>query len=195
MGNYAKIPLGYYQSEDTIFLGRNLLGKYIFSNLHGEGLTGGIITETEAYMGPLDKACHAYNNRRTKRTEVMYKPGGVCYIYLCYGMHHLFNIVTHKKNMPHAILIRAIEPVVGTEIMLKRCRRQSPKQNWTSGPGILTKALGITLAQNGFSLDGEQIWLEDRGLKIVDEKIEITPRIGIDYAEEYVDRPWRFLMR
>lgn len=195
MEKYKKLPLSYYQDEDTLELCRNLLGKYLFTNLNGEGLTGGIITETEAYMGPEDKASHAYNNRRTKRTEVMYHSGGISYVYLCYGLHHLFNIVTHKTDIPHAILIRAFEPVVGIDIMLKRSQRKKPSSNWTSGPSLMTKALGITTAHSGLSLLGEEIWLEDRGLEIYDEQIEITPRIGIDYAEEYAAYPWRFLAR
>src|SRR6185503_19523721 len=115
------------------------LGKYLFTNLNGEGVTGGIITETEAYMGPADKASHAYNNRRTKRTEIMYHAGGVCYVYLCYGMHHLFNIVTHKEDVPHAILIRAFHPVIGIDVMLKRCNRPKATPKWTAGPALLTK--------------------------------------------------------
>lgn len=195
MEKYQKLPISYYQEEDTLSISRNLLGKYIFTNLHGEGLTGGIITETEAYMAPQDKASHAYNNRKTRRTEIMYHSGGVSYIYLCYGLHHLFNIVTHKEDIPHAILIRAFEPLVGIDIMLKRCNRQDIKPNWTAGPALLTKALGITLKENGLLLIGEEIWLEDRGIVVKDDKVKITPRIGIDYAEEYADKPWRFVMR
>lgn len=186
-----KLPLSYYQQEDTLKLSQDLLGKYLFTNFNGE-LTGGIITETEAYMGPADKASHAYNNRRTKRTEVMFHSGGVCYVYLCYGMHHLFNIVTHKAAIPHAILVRAIKPIIGIELMLQRCQRQKAQPPWTSGPALLTKALGITIKHTGTSLAGEQIWLEDRGLTIDPGTIVASPRIGIDYAEEYAELPWRF---
>jgi|694.fasta_scaffold14034_11 DNA-3-methyladenine glycosylase len=187
-----KLPLAWYQDEDTLRLSRELLGKYLFTKLHGEGVTGGIITETEAYMGPADKASHAYNNRRTKRTEVMFHPGGICYVYLCYGLHHLFNIVTHGADTPHAILVRAIMPTTGIEIMLKRTKRQKATPGWTSGPALLTKALGITTKQSGLSLVGDEIWLEDRGIAVDPSEIIIGPRVGIDYAEEFVGHPWRF---
>lgn len=189
---HSKLPLCYYQNKDTLALSQDLLGKYLLTNLRGEGITGGIIVETEAYMGPEDKASHAHKNRRTKRTEVMFHAGGVCYVYLCYGLHHLFNIVTHQADVPHAILIRAIEPVVGIEVMLKRSHRTKPTPGWTSGPALLTKALGITVQHSGISLDGDKIWLEDRGLVITSDLILATPRVGIAYAQEYAQHPWRF---
>ena len=152
-----------------------------------------MIIETEAYKGAEDKACHAYNNRRTKRTEVMFAPGGYAYVYFCYGMHHLFNIVTHKENTPHAILIRALKPTHGIETMLKRRKKTSINKTLTSGPATTAQALGIHTIHSGLKLTGSQIWLEDRGVIIPKTQIQATPRIGIDYAEEDRMLPYRFL--
>lgn len=188
------IPLTYFQQEDTVALARALLGKYLFSCIGPEGMvTGGMIIETEAYCGAEDKACHAYNNRRTKRTETMFSAGGVAYVYFCYGMHHLLNIVSHRKDVPHAILVRAIVPEVGIELMLKRRKKEKVTRTLTSGPGSLCQALGITKEHDRIFLDGDQIWLEDRGVVIPDQQIQATPRIGIDYAEEDAENPWRFV--
>lgn len=155
-------------------------------------MTGGIITETEAYKGAEDKACHAYQNRRTKRTEVMFNAGGVAYVYLCYGMHHLFNIVTHQEGTPHAILVRALFPTDGIETMLKRRNKTKLDKTLTTGPGSLSQALGIQTKHSGTPLTHPTIWIEDRGLVIEKEKILSSPRVGIDYAEEHALLPWRF---
>jgi DNA-3-methyladenine glycosylase len=179
----------FYQREDVLTIGRELLGKFLFTNIGGE-MTGGMIIETESYKGAEDKACHAYNNRRTARTEVMFAPGGVAYIYFCYGMHHLFNIVTNKKDIPHAVLIRAIQPLFGIETMLKR-RKKRPL---AAGPGSLTQALGMNRSHNGLSLQGPTIWLEDRQVPISPEQITASSRIGIAYAEEHALLPWRFCL-
>ncbi len=154
-----------------------------------------MIIETEAYRGPEDKASHAYGNRRTNRTEVMYKAGGICYVYLCYGIHALFNIITNTHDIPHAVLIRALHPVDGIPWMLKRRKKSKLDAKLTSGPGTLTQALGITLAHNGLSLHGPQIWIEDRGFKIDPKNIHASPRIGIDYAGEHALLPWRFTLK
>ena len=114
-----KLPLSYYQSSDVVGLARNLIGKHLFTQVEGK-VTAGMITETEAYAGVSDRASHAFGERRTERTKVMYNEGGYCYIYLCYGMHHLFNVVTGKRNEPHAVLIRGIYPNIGIEHILKR---------------------------------------------------------------------------
>lgn len=190
-----KLPAAYFKNEDTLFLSRDLLGKFLITNLNDHGETGGMIVETEAYMAPDDKASHAYNFRRTERTEVMYRSGGIAYVYLCYGMHHLFNIITHKVDMPHAILIRALEPTDGIEAMLARCGKMKTTPRLTSGPALLTKALGIRNIHTGVNLSEDQIWIEDRGISIPEERIEATPRIGIDYAEEFKTVPWRFTIK
>lgn len=188
-----KLPLSFYQHDDVIALSKALIGKYLLTNLGPEKtITGGMIVETEAYHGAEDKASHAYGNRRTKRTETMFSAGGTAYIYLCYGMHNLFNIVTNKRDVPHAILIRAIRPEVGVDVMLARRKKKHLVPSLTSGPGTLCEALGITRAHDRLSLDGSEIWLEDRGITIPPVFIRASPRIGVDYAGEDALNPWRF---
>ncbi len=188
-----KLPASYYQSEEVVMLAKNLLGKYLYSNIN-KTLTGGIITETEAYAGVTDKASHAYNGRRTTRTETMYQLGGISYVYFTYGMHHLFNVVTGKKEVPHAILIRAIYPLTGCEIMLKRTGKQKINHQLTNGPAKMAKALGINKSHNGISLTGNIIWIEDNGISVYENDIKATPRIGIDYAGEDALLPYRFIL-
>jgi DNA-3-methyladenine glycosylase len=185
------IPLSYYCNPDLLFLARDLLGKYLFTNFKGT-LTGGMIVETEAYRGPEDRASHAYNNRRTERTEIMYGEGGHCYIYFIYGLHALFNIITNTVDIPHAILIRAIEPEFGIEEMVKRRKKLQAYKKLASGPGTLTQALGITLVHNKLPLDRPPIWLEDRNIIIPERAIIVGKRVGVDYAEEDAHLPWRF---
>jgi DNA-3-methyladenine glycosylase len=188
------LPHTFYQTTDTPTLARQLLGKILATRIHGT-LTTGIITETEAYTGIHDKASHSYGNRRTKRTETMYLPGGHAYIYLCYGIHHLFNIVTGPRNHPSAILIRAIQPLHGLPTILKRRHAKKPTPNLTSGPGTLTQALAITTKHDRTNLTlGKTIWIEDHGIQIKQKHITTTPRIGIDYAQEHTHLPYRFLI-
>jgi DNA-3-methyladenine glycosylase len=181
----------YYLNNDVVELSRNLLGKILCTQFDKQ-FSCGIIAETEAYRGPEDRASHAYGNRRTKRTEVMFQEGGRCYIYLCYGMHHLFNVVTNVEGVPHAILIRSLLPLEGVELMAERRNKSIEDKLISRGPGTLTKALGITTALNGFSLNSPPIWIEDRGITIPADAIKISARIGIDYAEEDALLPWRF---
>ena len=177
-------------------LSRDLIGKYLFTCLEPEKVvTGGMIIETEAYRGVDDRASHAYNNKRTPRTEVMFSKGGVAYIYFCYGIHHLFNVVTNKEGVPHAVLIRAIQPEVGIDVMVKRRGKKSAIPTLTSGPGYVCQALGMTRQQTGISLTSDSIWLEDRGVFIPDDQIQVTPRIGVDYAKEDAFKPWRFVLK
>jgi DNA-3-methyladenine glycosylase len=154
-----------------------------------------MIIETEAYRAPEDKASHAYGMRHTQRNTVMYKAGGICYIYLCYGLHSLLNVVTHQEGMPHAILIRAIEPTIGVDIMLKRRNKQRVDRTLTGGPGTLAQALGINQCHNGLSLTSTRIWIEDRGVIIPEDNILASPRVGVDYAEEDALLPWRFRIK
>jgi len=187
------LPLSFYTRSDVIQVAKDLLGKYLLTHIDGV-VTGGMIIETEAYRGAEDRACHAYNNRRTKRTEVMFQEGGVAYVYLCYGMHNLFNVVTHQKDTPHAILIRAIEPEVGLETMQKR-RKTDKLSLLSSGPGKVSQALGIDTSHTGQPLEGAPLWIEDRGKKFKPEEIEATPRIGVAYAKEDALLPYRFILR
>jgi len=185
-----KTPLNFYRHSEVLQIGKDLLGQTLFTRFDGK-LTGGMIIETESYMGAEDKACHAYGNRKTQRTRVMFENGGVAYVYLCYGIHHLFNIVTHKAGIPHAILVRAISPTHGIETMLKRRKKTKLSPSLTNGPGTVTQALGIHTRHSGVSLISDQIWLE-KGLEINPDHILCSPRIGVAYAEEHALLPWRF---
>ncbi len=184
------IKASYYLNPDVVSLAKDLIGKTLCTRINNT-LTCGIITETEAYAGVNDKASHAYNGRQTKRTEVMYSKGGVSYIYLCYGIHKLFNIVTNVKGIPHAILIRAIYPTVGIDEIVKR-RGIKLSHHLCIGPGKVTQALGIDLLHNNLSLTGKEIWLQDDKVKIKESDIQVGPRIGIDYAGEDAKLPYRF---
>ena len=176
---------------DAFELAQNhLLGAYLCSEIDGE-LTAGMITELEVYIGAEDKACHAYLNRKTPRNAVMFEQGGVSYVFFVYGMYNQFNVVVSPTGTANAILIRGLEPVAGLEIM-KRRRKCDKISNLTTGPGKLCQALGITREHNAVDLGGNLLWLSPR---TESPEAAATPRIGIDYAEEYKDKPWRFLIK
>jgi len=185
-----KLPPKYYLQDDVVQVARDLLGKLLVTNIDNVR-TAGMIVETEAYCGSNDKASHANNGRRTARTEVAYQTGGVAYVYLCYGIHHLFNVVVNQEDKADVVLIRAIEPVEGIEIMSSRRNMSLMKKQLTAGPGALTQALGIKTAMSGTSLSGDEIWIEE-GRKVVAKDIRIGTRVGVDYAEEDALKPWRF---
>ncbi|MBA3662764.1 MAG: DNA-3-methyladenine glycosylase [Bacteroidetes bacterium] len=185
------LPASYYQHKDVVKIARDLLGKTLCTKINGK-LTAGIITETEAYAGVVDKAAHSYGGRRTKRTETMYSHGGVSYVFLCYGIHHLFNIVTNVRDVPEAVLIRAIHPTKGIEEILKRRNAKSLSKNLCVGPGKVSSALGIQTLHDNLTLTGKTIWLEDTGIKIKNADIHAGPRIGVDYAGEDALLPYRF---
>jgi DNA-3-methyladenine glycosylase len=191
MLNKKKISKDFYQNINVTEIAVQLLGKQLFTNINGE-LTGGIIVETEAYNGITDKASHAYGGRFTDRTKTMYKEGGVSYVYLCYGIHYLFNVVTGPLNCPQAVLIRAIEPLVGLDIMLRRRNMTTFKPAVCSGPGALSKALGITKELNDEDLGGNEIWIEEVDCDVYSQKVLTAKRIGVDYAQEDALLPWRF---
>lgn len=184
----------FYMNKDVVALARQLLGKVLVTNIGGK-YCAGIISETEAYEGETDKASHAYGGRRTKRTETMYMPGGHAYVYLCYGIHHLFNVVTHNEGVPHAILLRGILPLDGIETMLQRRNKNKVDKSLCSGPGTLSQAMGISVLHDRTSLTGQLIYIEDRGIKIPDEAVVVGPRIGVDYAADHALFPYRFLIR
>ena len=183
----------FYTRKDVIKIAKELLGKIIVTHFD-EQLTAARITETEAYNGIVDKASHAYNDRRTKRTEVMYGGGGAAYVYLCYGIHHLFNVVTNLKGVPHAVLIRAAEPLVGIETMLKRTNKKQLDKTVTSGPGNVSKALGIDVHHTGNDLMSENFFIADDGFRLSKKEIVSTTRIGVDYAAEDALLPYRFFI-
>lgn len=189
----TKLPVSFYQNEDVVEVAKQLLGKMLFTNINGK-LTGGIITETEAYDGVIDKACHAYGGRNTNRTATMYLAGGVTYVYLCYGIHHLLNVVSGTAGNPQAVLIRAIEPTEGIELMLERRKMEKLAPRITAGPGALSQALGIDKQLNAKVLSDNEIWIEDR-LGYADEEIVATTRIGVSYAQEHALWPFRFYLK
>ena len=189
MANTSIISKDFYLNDDVIKLSQAFLGKSIETNIN-QKKTIGMIVETEAYAAPEDRASHAFKNKITKRNKIMFADGGIAYVYLCYGIHTLFNIVTNKKSIPHAILIRAIEPLNGISIMEKR-RNLSYSYNLTSGPGKLTQALGISIKHNGLSLMGPEIIIREYK-KIPKNNITVSPRVGIEYAGKDVLNPWRF---
>lgn len=189
-----KLKRYYYLQEDVVAVAQDLLGKTLCTNINGK-LTSGIITETEAYAGVNDKASHSFGGKRTPRNEVMYAKGGTGYVYLCYGLHHLFNVVTNKENIPHAVLIRAIKPLEGIETILKRRKQKTVAKNTAGGPGTVSQALGITTKLNGEDLTGNKIWLQDEGIKIIKQNIIACPRVGVDYAGEDAKLPYRFILK
>lgn len=192
--NELKLPLSYYSNQDVLFLAQDLLGKVLFTKINDE-ITAGIIVETEAYNGISDKASHAYGGRRTDRTETLYSHGGVSYVYLCYGIHHLFNVVTSVDDEPHAVLVRAIEPLIGMEIMELRRNMPASKAAISAGPGSAAKALGIDRSLNKKDLNGTEIWIEDHGIQYSSDNIVTGPRIGVAYAQEDALLPWRFFVK
>ena len=189
-----KLQLSYFMNRDVVFLAKDLLGKVLFTQIEG-GVSAGIIVETEAYLGEIDKASHAYGGRRTKRTEVLYGQGGVSYVYLCYGIHHLFNIVTSVEGEPHGVLVRAIEPLSGIDLMEARRNMPGGRSTISSGPGSAARAMGIDGSFNAKDLDGEEIWLEDHGIAYGTDEIVASPRIGVAYAQEDALLPRRFWVR
>ena len=191
-----RLTNSFYQRSDVVRIARELLGKYLVTEFDGQR-TGGRIVETEAYRAPDDRACHAYGNRRTARTEVMFAPGGIAYVYLCYGIHHLFNVVTGPAEAAHAVLIRAVEPTDNVALMLARRGHERLRPQLTAGPGVLTKALGIHTRHTGLSLTdpGSPVWLEDWGEWLGEEAVVSSPRVGVDYAGTCARRPWRFRIK
>jgi DNA-3-methyladenine glycosylase len=185
-----KLPQSFYQRSDVVRVAKDLIGKILVTSVN-EMLTSGIIVETEAYSYK-ERGCHAYKGQ-TERNKVMFEKGGINYVYLCYGMHHLFNVVTNQTGKADAVLIRALEPLQGMDAMMERMKVNSIKRI-TSGPGKLTKALGITKRWNGVDLMGDQVWIEE-GEKVASSTIKADARIGIDYAGEDALLPWRFSIK
>ncbi|MDB5003840.1 MAG: DNA-3-methyladenine glycosylase [Mucilaginibacter sp.] len=189
-----KLPESFYHRDDVVAISRELLGKYLFTDIDG-AITGGYIVETEAYNGIIDKAAHSYGNRLTPRTKTMYMQGGIAYVYLCYGIHEMFNVVVSGEGEPRAILIRAIQPTVGVDIMQFRRKMKEVKPAITMGPGSVAQALGISRKINAISLQSDTLWIEDRGMVIPDENIAAVPRVGVAYAKEDSLLPYRFYIK
>lgn len=194
LSSFNKLSRVFYLRTDVVKIARELLGKILVTNFDNI-LTAARIVETEAYKGAIDKASHAFGNRRTNRTEVMFGEGGLAYVYLCYGIHHLFNVVTNVKDTPHAVLIRAVEPITGVEDMMLRTGKKILDNTLTRGPGNVSKALGIHTRHTGLSLLGDEIFIADDGFKVKTSQIAATPRIGVDYAGADALLPYRFIVK
>ena len=188
-----KLPRDFYTRTDVLEVARDLLGKKLVVPGRSGTRVAGIIVETEAYRGAEDRASHAYEGRRTRRTETMYAKGGTAYVYFVYGMYNQFNVVTNVAEVPHAILVRAVEPSEGLDLMRRR-RPGRREYELTSGPGRLCLAMGIDRKLDQADLLGDQIWIEE-GVSISPRQIARGPRIGIDYAEKWITKPWRFWVR
>jgi len=184
-----KLDESFYQRNNVTSIAKELLGKTLYTRI-GRRTTSGIIVETEAYSH-VEKGCHAYMNRKTKRNEIMFNPGGYAYVYLCYGIHNLFNVVTGSQDIGAAVLIRALEPIDGIELMKTRMNTTGIRRI-TSGPGKLTKALGIDRGFNGKHLTGDDVWIGDEGIHVKKKDIIASKRIGIDYAGKDAELPWRY---
>jgi DNA-3-methyladenine glycosylase len=189
-----KLPLSFYRRDDVLQVSRDLLGKLLVTKWQ-DVTTSGRIVECEAYAGEIDRASHAAGGRRTNRTEIMYAHGGVAYVYLCYGIHHLFNVVTNYKNVPHAILIRALEPLEGIDEMLMRTGKKHLDNTLTKGPGNVSKALGINTAHTGTSLLSRKLFIADDGFIFNKNEIGISPRIGVAYAGAHAAWDYRFYIK
>lgn len=189
-----KLTLDFYKRTNVLLIAQELLGKILVTNRDGV-ITSGRIVEVEAYNGIIDKASHAFGGRKTNRNEIMYADGGVAYVYLCYGIHHLFNVITHTKETPHAILIRALEPAKGIDEMLNRTGKKKPDNTLTRGPGNVSKALGITTKQNTVSLLSNELFIADDGFRYNKNEIAASPRIGVDYAGKDALLPYRFFIK
>lgn len=185
------LPAAFYASDDVVMIARELLGKVLCTRIRG-AVTKAAITETEAYAGVGDRASHAFGGRRTRRTEPMFGAGGTAYVYLCYGIHHLFNVVTADVDTPHAVLVRAGHPLEGEALMKRRRGRTSTARTLLAGPGSLARALGITTRLSGTSLCGETVWIEDHGLAVDSRTVTMGPRVGVDYAGDDARLPYRF---
>ena len=188
-----KLPLAFYLGDDVLRIAKELIGKVLVTCWNNE-YTSGRIVETEAYAGQTDKASHA-SKGRTARTEVMFNDGGRSYVYLCYGVHQMFNIVTNKEGVADAVLIRAVEPIDGIDIMLKRTGKMKLDETLTRGPGNVGKAFGFHTSQCGLPLDSDELFIADDGLKIPKTMIGTSPRIGVDYAGNHAQLPYRFFVK
>lgn len=189
-----KLPQSFYDRDDVVQIAKELLGKVVVSHIN-DVFTSGRIVETEAYVALTDKASHSFGGRRTARNEHMYSAPGTAYIYICYGMHHMLNVVTNKEGIPDAILIRAIEPMEGIDIMLKRTGKKELTHSLTRGPGNVGKSLGIFKHFSGTFLMDDQIYLADDGYIPRQNEIGVSKRIGVESAGKDASLPYRFYLK
>jgi DNA-3-methyladenine glycosylase len=189
----SKLPREFYTRSNVVTVARELLGKLLVVPARNGTRVSGKVVEVEAYRGPQDRAAHSFGGRRTQRTETMYRIGGTAYVFFVYGMYYQFNVVTNVVDIPHAVLVRAVEPVEGIELMRRR-RHGQTDHNLTNGPGKLSIAMAIDRKLDAADLLGDRVWLEE-GQNLPRSKIASGPRIGIDYAEEWIHKPWRFWIK
>ena len=189
-----KLPASFYERDNVVLIAEELLGKLLVTCFDGM-LTVGRIVETEAYNGVIDRASHAFGGRRTNRTEIMFGNGGFSYVYLCYGIHHLFNVVTNTNGIPHAVLIRGVEPVEGQEYMMTRMNKKTFDHSIGRGPGNVSKALGIKTNHTGWSLSSDELYIADDGFRYPPSDIIRSPRIGVDYAGDDAKLNYRLFVK
>ena len=194
MGKPKKLDISFYDRKDVVQIAKELLGKILITQVEGIRCSGRIV-ETEAYAGVYDRASHAFGGRRTARSEHLYGGPGTVYVYICYGMHHLFNVITNKKDIPHGVLIRALEPMEGVGQMLIRSGKELSDFTITKGPGNLARAMGISKLYTGGDLFSEEIFIADDRLRYKKDQIGITKRIGVESAREDAELPYRFIVR
>ncbi len=194
--NQMLLKESYYQNPDVLFIARDLIGKVLLTEIEGL-ISSGIIVETEAYRAPEDRASHAFGNKITERTQTMFLSGGHAYIYLCYGLHEMFNVVTAEKGKAHAVLIRGVQPHSGLDLMMHRRNHSIFKNQLTKGPGSVTKALGISRLQNACLLyqTNSPVRIYDEKIKYSDPEIGVSKRIGVGYAAESAIWPFRFYVK
>ena len=189
----AKLSKDFYIRQDVTLVARELLGKVLCTKIDGV-LTSGVIVETEAYS-QRERACHAFGGKRTARTEIFYNDGGLSYVYLCYGIHYLFNVITNTADVGDAVLIRALEPLDGIDTMLERRGMHKMEHRIAAGPGSVSRAMGIDKSHNGLDMTHREIWIEDRGISYKKAQIIASPRVGVDYAGEDAKLPWRYRLK
>ena len=189
-----KLSLSFYQRKDVVAIAKDLIGKIVVTKIDGK-ITSGRIVETEAYVAHIDKASHAYKGKRTLRNEAMYAAAGTVYVYICYGLHNMLNIVTNDMNVPDAILIRALEPIDGIDTMLERTSKKVLDNTLTKGPGNVAKAMGVSKNISGLLLGKKQINILKNNFIIPENQIGTSKRIGIDNAGEDALLPYRFYLK
>jgi len=189
-----KLLIDFYDRKNVVQIAKELIGKIVITNFNGLR-TSGRIVETEAYTGLNDKASHAYNGKRTVRNEHMYAQPGTSYVYICYGIHQMFNVVTNERDIPDAVLIRALEPLEGIDVMLERSGKERLDHTLTRGPGNVAKALGMNKSHSGVSLTGDEMFIASDEMLIVEDSIGVSKRIGVDYAEEDASLLYRFFIK
>ena len=189
----AKLLKDFYTRGDVTLVARELLGKVLCTEIDGV-LTSGMIVDTEAYS-QRERSCHAFGGKRTARTEIFYNDGGLSYVYLCYGIHYLFNVITNTADVADAVLIRALEPLDGIDTMLERRGMHQIEHRIAAGPGSVSRAMGIDKSHNGLDMTHREIWIEDRGISYKKAQIIASPRVGVDYAGEDAKLPWRYRLK